>query len=210
MAVSLDHLSGGRFDLGIGWGSVPDELDRFGVHPEPPAVRSARLAETLEVLQRLFTGEPVDHDGAFFTLRSAQQRPVPVNGAIPVLIGGGGPKLTMPLVARFADWWNCPSYAVDNLAELRPLAGTARVSTQHPVGLAASTAVREEVAELAQRRFRGWGGLLVGTPDEIVDAMISEVHQGVERFYVPFTDFATTDTIELFAREVIPAVRAAA
>ncbi|HEX7094539.1 MAG TPA: LLM class flavin-dependent oxidoreductase, partial [Acidimicrobiales bacterium] len=96
MAVSLDHLSGGRFDLGIGWGSVPDELDRFDVHPEPPSVRSRRLAETLDIFERLCTGEPVDHDGEFWHLRNAQQRPVPVNGRIPVLIGGGGPKLTMP------------------------------------------------------------------------------------------------------------------
>jgi alkanesulfonate monooxygenase SsuD/methylene tetrahydromethanopterin reductase-like flavin-dependent oxidoreductase (luciferase family) len=207
MAVSLDHLSGGRFDLGIGWGSVPDELERFGLHPEPAAVRSARLAETLEVLTRLFTGEPVDHEGRFFTLRGAQQRPVPVDGTIPVLIGGGGPKLTMPLVARFADWWNCPSYAVDQLAELQPLAGRARVSTQHPVGLAPTAAALDEVRELADRRFRGWGGLLVGTPDQVAEALIGEVRAGVERFYVPFTDFATPATVELFAREVIPAVR---
>jgi alkanesulfonate monooxygenase SsuD/methylene tetrahydromethanopterin reductase-like flavin-dependent oxidoreductase (luciferase family) len=207
MAVSLDHLSGGRFDLGIGWGSVPDELERFGVHPEPAAVRSARLAETLEVLALLLTGEPVDHDGRFFSLRGAQQRPVPLNGTIPVLIGGGGPTLTMPLVARFADWWNCPSYAVDRLDELLPLAGRARVSTQHPVGLAPSAAALDGVRDLAHRRFRGWGGLLVGTPDQVAETLIREARTGVERFYVPFTDFATPETVELFAREVIPAVR---
>ena len=48
-----------------------------------------------------------------------------------------GPKLTMPLVERFADWWNCPGYALDRIDELRPLAGRARISTQHPIGLAA-------------------------------------------------------------------------
>jgi alkanesulfonate monooxygenase SsuD/methylene tetrahydromethanopterin reductase-like flavin-dependent oxidoreductase (luciferase family) len=209
MAVSLDHLSEGRFDLGIGWGSVPEELERFGVHPEPPARRSARLRETLEVLRLLFNGEPVDFAGRFFTLAGAQQRPTP-RGHIPVLIGGGGPKLTMPLVAEYADWWNCPSYAVDRLDELRPQAGTARVSTQHPIGLAPSTAALDEVQELARRRFGSWGGLLVGTPDQLVDALLAEVHRGVERFFLPFTDFASPATIALFGREVIPAVRAAA
>jgi alkanesulfonate monooxygenase SsuD/methylene tetrahydromethanopterin reductase-like flavin-dependent oxidoreductase (luciferase family) len=208
MAVSLDHLSGGRFDLGIGWGSVPAELERFDLLPESPAVRSARLAETLEILELLFAGDPFDHAGRFYTLREAQQRPVPVAGRLPILIGGGGPKLTMPLVERFADWWNCPSYAVDQLAELRPLAGDARVSPQHPVGLAASSASLEEVAGLAQRRFGGWGGLLVGTPDQVAAALVAEAQQGVEQFFVPFTDFAPPETIELFAREVIPAVHA--
>jgi alkanesulfonate monooxygenase SsuD/methylene tetrahydromethanopterin reductase-like flavin-dependent oxidoreductase (luciferase family) len=209
MAVSLDHLSAGRFDLGIGWGSVPDELDRFGLHPEPPATRSARLAETLEVLDLLFSGEPFDFDGRFFTLRGAQQRPGPVDGRIPVLIGGSGATLTMPLVDRFADWWNCPSYGVDRLDELRPLAGRARISTQHPIALAPTAAARDQVAELAQRRFGNWGGLLVGTPDEIVEALTAEARSGVERFYVPFTDFAAPATIALFGREVIPAVRRA-
>ena len=171
-------------------------------------MRSARLAETLEILELLFAGEPFDHDGRFYTLRDAQQRPVPVGGRIPILIGGGGPKLTMPLVARFADWWNCPSYAVDQLAELRPLAGNARVSTQHPIGLAPSSATLDEVSELARRRFGGWGGLLVGTPDQVAEALVAEARQGVEQFFVPFTDFAPPETIELFAREVIPAVHA--
>jgi alkanesulfonate monooxygenase SsuD/methylene tetrahydromethanopterin reductase-like flavin-dependent oxidoreductase (luciferase family) len=209
MAVSLDHLSGGRFDLGIGWGSVPAELERFDVHPERPAIRSARLAETLAILSGLFTGEPFDHEGRFWTLRGAQQRPAPLGGHIPILIGGGGPKLTMPLVARYADWWNCPSYAVDRLAELTPLAGAARISTQHPVGLAANPAALDEVASTAQKRFGGWGGLLVGTPDQISEALIAEARLGVEQFFVPFTDFASPATIELFGREVIPAVQAA-
>jgi alkanesulfonate monooxygenase SsuD/methylene tetrahydromethanopterin reductase-like flavin-dependent oxidoreductase (luciferase family) len=209
MAVSLDHLSQGRFDLGIGWGSVPNELTRFDLHPEPPRVRSARLAETLEILEKLFTGEPVDHEGRFWTLRNAQQRPTPLAGRIPILIGGGGPTLTMPLVARHADWWNCPSYAVDQLDELRPLAGTARVSTQHPIGVARSSADLDEITQLANRRFTGWGGLVIGTPDQIAEALIAEVRAGVERFYLPFTDFAPPDTIELFGGEVIPAVRAA-
>jgi alkanesulfonate monooxygenase SsuD/methylene tetrahydromethanopterin reductase-like flavin-dependent oxidoreductase (luciferase family) len=209
MAVSLDHLSRGRFDLGIGWGSVPAELERFDLLPEPPRVRSARMAETLEILERLFTGEPVDYEGRFFTLREAQQKPTPLAGRIPILIGGGGPTLTMPLVARYADWWNCPSYSVAQLDELRPLVGSARVSTQHPIGLAASADDLDEVTRHAERRFVGWGGVLVGTADRIVEALVAEARTGVERFYLPFTDFGTPDTIARFGREVIPAVREA-
>jgi alkanesulfonate monooxygenase SsuD/methylene tetrahydromethanopterin reductase-like flavin-dependent oxidoreductase (luciferase family) len=208
-AVSIDHLSGGRFDLGIGWGSVPDELERFDCNNEPPAVRSARMAETLEVLTKLFSGEAFDHDGRFWHMRAAQQQPTPVNGTLPVIIGGGGPKLTMPLVARYADWWNCPSYSVDDLDALRPLVGRARISIQHPITIAANDAGLADIVGPARKRFGNWGGTIEGTPDVVAAALVDEARKGVEQFFVMFTDFASAASLELFGREVIPAVRAA-
>ena len=205
MIVSLDHLSGGRFDLGIGWGSVPDEMERFGIGDEPPAVRAARLRETLEVVQALLTGEMVNHKGRFFELRGAQQQPTPVNGHIPILIGGAGRKLTMPLVRDFADWWNCPVYGMAELDELIPLAGNARLSVQRAIGLAPSSAARDEVVATAQRRFGDWA-LVAGTPDEVAAALSADRALGAEQFVLQFTDFATPDTLSLFASEVIPAV----
>ena len=205
MIVSLDHFSGGRFDLGIGWGSVPDELGRFGIGDEPPAVRAARLRETLEVVQALLTGEPVDYQGRFFQLENAQQQPTPVNGHIPILIGGAGRKLTMPLVRDFADWWNCPVYGVAELAELIPLAGNARLSVQRAIGLAPSSAARDEVVATAQRRFGDWA-LVAGTPDEVAAALNADRAMGAEQFVLQFTDFAAPDTLNLFASEVMPAV----
>jgi alkanesulfonate monooxygenase SsuD/methylene tetrahydromethanopterin reductase-like flavin-dependent oxidoreductase (luciferase family) len=209
-AVSLDHLSGGRFELGLGWGSQPGELARFGLPEESAATRAARLEEYLTVLSALFSGASVDHDGAFYPLRGAQQNPPPLAGRIPILIGGGGPKLTMPLVARYADWWNCPTYAVARLDELRPLAGNARVSTQHAVGLAAGPDDLARVTELAQRRFGGWGSLITGPPGRVADHLSGLASRGVERFYLQFSDFGTRETLELFAAEVIPAVQAEA
>jgi alkanesulfonate monooxygenase SsuD/methylene tetrahydromethanopterin reductase-like flavin-dependent oxidoreductase (luciferase family) len=210
MVVTIDHLSGGRFDLGLGWGSVPVELDTFGLLPEPAAVRSERLAETLEILELLFTGEPVDYDGRHYQLRNAQQRPRPLAGKVPVLVGGIGEKLTLPLVRRFADWWNCPSYGISRLEELRPLVGDVRVSTQHPIGLAVGRTDRDDVVGLAEKRFGNWGGLIAGTPEEVVAELSREAALGVELFLVPFSDFGTVETIERFGREVMPAVRAGA
>ena len=69
MAATLDVVSGGRLELGIGWGSVPDELRRYGFGDEPPARRAARLRETLEILAAMFTGEPFDHHGEHFDLQ---------------------------------------------------------------------------------------------------------------------------------------------
>jgi alkanesulfonate monooxygenase SsuD/methylene tetrahydromethanopterin reductase-like flavin-dependent oxidoreductase (luciferase family) len=204
--VSLDHLSGGRFELGIGWGSVPGELERFGLPAEAPARRSARLEEYLKVWNALFTGDPVDFDGEFVTLRGAQLTPRPLAGRIPVLIGGGGARLTMPLVARYADWWNCPGYAFDRFDLLKPLAGQTRISTQHPVGLAATAADVPAVSSLTQRRFSGWGGLITGTAADVAGTLADLQARGVERFYLQFSDFGTPDTLARFGADVIPAV----
>jgi alkanesulfonate monooxygenase SsuD/methylene tetrahydromethanopterin reductase-like flavin-dependent oxidoreductase (luciferase family) len=206
--VSLDHLSGGRCELGIGSGSVPAELARFGLPFEDAVTRSARLEEYLKVLAALFTGQPVDFDGEFFTLRGAQLSPPPLTGHIPLVIGGGGARLTMPLVARYADWWNCPSYAADRLDQLRPLAGGARISSQHPVGLASTAADVPAITALAERRFAGWGGLITGTAAEVAGQFAQLRAHGVERFYLQFSDFATPETLVRFGAEVIPSVRA--
>jgi len=209
MAATLDVLSNGRLELGLGWGSVDAELRTFGIDAGPAPERAARLRETLEILPRMFTGEPFDYTGAHYKLAGAVGRPVPVQPRIPVHIGGAGPKLTMPLVREFADWWNCPSYAADRLAEVRPLAGEARVSVQHPVGLAAGDADRDEVAAIVARRFGSWGGVVTGTPSQVADALVGDVELGARGFVLQFQDFGATTTLDRFMTEVAPAVRAA-
>src|SRR5439155_5626717 len=210
MAAPLDVLSDGRLELGLGWGSVDAELRTFGIDAGPAPERAARLRETLEILPRMFTGDPFDYAGAHYELAGAVGRPVPVQPRVPVHIGGAGPKLTMPLVREFADWWNCPSYAADRLAEVRPQAGPARVSVQHPVGLAAGDADRDEVAAIVARRFGSWGGVVTGTPSQVADALAADVELGARGFVLQFHDFGATATLDRFMSDVAPAVRAAA
>jgi alkanesulfonate monooxygenase SsuD/methylene tetrahydromethanopterin reductase-like flavin-dependent oxidoreductase (luciferase family) len=210
MAATVDVLSRGRLELGLGWGSVDAELRAFGIDAGPAAERAARLRETLEILPRMFSGAPFDYAGTYYRLEGARGRPTPEQSRVPLHIGGAGRKLTMPLVREFADWWNCPSYAADRLAELRPLAGNARVSVQHPVGLAAGAENRGEVAEVVTRRFGSWGGVVTGTPTEVVDALAADVALGARGFVLQFHDFGTAATLERFMTEVAPAVRAAA
>ena len=207
MAASLDVITEGRLDLGLGWGSVEAEFRSFGFPVEPAKVRATRLAETLEILERMFRGERFSFRGRFHVLEDAVGRPVPVQRKIPIHIGGGGRRFTLPLAARYADWWNCPSYAVDDLAELIPLAGNARVSVQHPIGLASNKAVKDTVKAEAERRFGAWGGLITGTPQEVADALAREVELGVELFILQFWDFGSAKSLRLFAREVVPALR---
>jgi len=209
MAATLDVVSNGRLDLGIGWGSVPDELATYGFGPEPPARRAARLRETLEVIDLMFSGERFDYEGTQVQLRGAVGRPVPVQHRIPIHIGGGGPRLTMPLVAQFADWWNCPGYALDRIDDLRAQAGTARVSVQHPIGLAPDAASRAGVVETVEKRFGAWRGVVAGTATEVADTLAAEVAQGVEGFVLQFSDFGTPETVERFMSDVAPVIREA-
>jgi alkanesulfonate monooxygenase SsuD/methylene tetrahydromethanopterin reductase-like flavin-dependent oxidoreductase (luciferase family) len=208
MASTLDVISQGRFELGLGWGSVPAELDMFGVGRGAPAYRAARLAETVEVVTRLCAGETVTFHGAHVSLDGAFIRPLPIQQPLPVHIGGGGASLTLPLVRRFATGWSCPSYAVDRLAELLPLTGDTDVSVQHPLAVVFDEAERAAVVGTAQRRFGSWGGVVAGTVAEVADVLAAEAGVGVGRFVVQLWDFATPDTIRRVAAELFPAVAA--
>lgn len=213
-AATLDHASGGRFELGIGWGSVPEELDTFGVGAAPPAERVARLAETLDVVRALWTGEPVDYEGRFFRLRGAQQRPAPTR-RIPVVVGGAGPR-TLALVRTHADWWNVPIQSLDRLDRPDDLAGQigeARVSAQVMVALVPSEAERGAITDQVARRFGGTvmgRTMVVGTAAELADHFAGLRARGVERCYVWFADFAPPETLGRFAEVVAAAGSAGA
>ena len=112
------RLSGGRFELGLGWGSWDGEFSMFGVGPATSPARVRRMRETLEVLRALWTGETVDYHGEFHQLSRARQAPGPL-GRIPVVIGGAGPA-TLALVREFADWWNAQVTQLHRLEQARP------------------------------------------------------------------------------------------
>ena len=198
-AVSLDHASGGRFELGIGWGSVAGELGTFGVGSQEPKVRLSRLRESLEIITALWTGETLDYEGEHFSLHGAQQVPGPL-GHIPIVIGGAG-KGTMRVVAEHADWWNVHTGIVDKLDEMRPLAGNARCSLQVQVAFVPPSAPRDEIEATARRRFGRTP--IVGTAPELVEYFGSLRERGVERVYVWFCDFAALDTLSAFGDAVI-------
>jgi alkanesulfonate monooxygenase SsuD/methylene tetrahydromethanopterin reductase-like flavin-dependent oxidoreductase (luciferase family) len=203
-AVSLDHASGGRFELGIGWGSWADDFTRFGVGPAEPAARVRRLRETLEVLRALWSGETVSYDGEFHQLKDAAQAPVPL-GTIPVVIGGTGPR-TLALVSDFADWWNVPVAQLHRIEDARPRAGAARVSVQQMVAFVPEGSDRAAVAAPATRRF-GPMDPVIGTGAELADHFGRLAGRGVERVYAWFCDFAAPDTLAAFGAEVISQCR---
>ena len=203
-AVTLDHASRGRFELGIGWGSVVEEFTTYGVQPIPARERVGRLKETLEIMRALWTGEALDYDGEWFQLVAARQMPTPLT-KIPIVIGGTGPK-TMELVAEHADWWNVPVHQLDRLDEMRGRAGDARVSIQRMYTFSPAGGDRAAIEEVAQKRF-GYSSRVVGGSSEMLDHFHEMQEHGVERFYVWFTDFAAPETVEAFGAEVISSFR---
>jgi alkanesulfonate monooxygenase SsuD/methylene tetrahydromethanopterin reductase-like flavin-dependent oxidoreductase (luciferase family) len=201
-AVTLDHASRGRFELGIGWGSVVEEFTTYGVRPIPARERVGRLKETLEIVRALWTGETIDYSGEWFELVSARQMPIPLT-KIPIVIGGTGPK-TMALVAEHADWWNVPVHQLDRLDGMRDRAGDARVSIQRMYTFSPDGSDRAAIEGAAEKRF-GYSSRVVGGSSEMLDHFRSMQERGVERFYVWFTDFAPVATLEAFGAEVISA-----
>jgi alkanesulfonate monooxygenase SsuD/methylene tetrahydromethanopterin reductase-like flavin-dependent oxidoreductase (luciferase family) len=199
-AVSIDHASRGRFELGIGWGSVPEELATFGVGSIGSRERVTRLRESLEIIRALWSGETFDHAGEHFRLERARQAPGPL-GHIPIVIGGVGPR-TLALVRDFADWWNVHVGHMERIEELRPQVGDARVSVQQTVALVPRGGDREAVTAAAQRRF-GYSRPRIGTGPELLDYYGRLRERGIERVYTWFCDFAPPETIAEFGEEVV-------
>lgn len=196
-AVTLDAISGGRFDLGLGWGSWPAEFERFGLPDGDDApARVARMDQTLELLHQYWG----------LTGSGEIQEPRPER-KIPLVIGGTGPK-TMDLVRRYADWWNVPSHQLDRLPKLLPTVGDVGVSVQLMVGFIGAGADRDAVVAASTRRFGHLGsGLVCGNADELRAHFADLAAQGVRRFYVWFADFAAPATLREFSDTVIRDVR---
>ena len=171
-AVTVDHASNGRLELGIGAAWYEPEHRRLGLDFPPTSERFDLLEDQLEIFVRLFTGEVVSYDGHRVSLHGAQLRPLPVQQPRPpIWIGGSGPRRALPLVARYADMWHTDTIAnyrdasdrVDRLAEQ---AGR----DPSVIGRAASLSLSEpwdEVRRNAQaRRDLGLDYLVCSWPSE--------------------------------------------
>lgn len=106
MAVSVDHISSGRLELGIGAASHQGEHLGYGIPFPSAGTRIDMLDEACEIIRRLWTEDAVTHEGRFWTLTEALGNPKPVQDRIPIVIGGTGERKTLRVVARHADEWN--------------------------------------------------------------------------------------------------------
>jgi len=224
MATTLDHISGGRIELGIWSGSVPEEFAQAGIPLPPMRERSEQLGEALQVLRSMFTRERTTFAGNHYQLDDLPNLPAPSTPGGPrIHIGGVGERYTLPLVARYADVWNLAAFAssqyqhkravLDDLcAQVGRDPSTLAVSQQIVIGVAADATGVTAVQALAQKRYGGPGwdlehGACIGTPDQVVQGLRQRVEQGVRTFLCVLPDRGAGSSLELLAREVMPAFR---
>jgi F420-dependent oxidoreductase-like protein len=106
MAATVDHISGGRLVLGLGAGWQENEHLAYGIPLYDIRERLARLEEACRVIKGLFTDPRTTFHGKYYQLEDAPLEPKPVQDPLPLLIGGGGEKITLRIAARYADEWN--------------------------------------------------------------------------------------------------------
>ena len=106
MVATLDHITAGRVVLGLGSGWQENEHDQYGLPFYTTRERLERLDEACQIIKSLYTNPKTDFDGKFYKLSDASLEPKPVQHPLPLLIGGGGEKRTLRIVAEHANEWN--------------------------------------------------------------------------------------------------------
>jgi F420-dependent oxidoreductase-like protein len=106
MAATADHVTGGRFTLGVGAGWQVNEHEQYGIELPPVKQRLDRFVEALEVLHGLLRTPSATFEGEYYQLRDAVCEPKPLQARLPILVGGGGERRMLGIVARYADVWN--------------------------------------------------------------------------------------------------------
>ena len=217
MASAVDSLAGGRLRLGIGAGWQEREHETYGFDLLDTDRRFARFEEGLEIITRLLrSDEPVSFDGEFYRLRDAVlMPPSPRPGGPPIVIGGNGPRRTLPLAARYADEWNAVFAPAKRFAEL-----DARLDELLQEAGRAPEQVRRTLMTRAifgrttagvERKLRGQSaddlrprGVIVGTAPEIAEQLARLEEAGVQRVMLQWLETDDLDGLEAMAQSVLP------
>jgi alkanesulfonate monooxygenase SsuD/methylene tetrahydromethanopterin reductase-like flavin-dependent oxidoreductase (luciferase family) len=219
--TSVDHLSGGRVECGIGAGWHEAEARAFGIPFPPIGVREDMLEEYAQCLRLLF--DPAitraTFAGRHFGLHDAPNNPKPLQPRLPIWIGGAGEKRTLRAVARYADGWNVPYVGPDDwTAKSRVLDQWCETEARDPgtiarsvnvgfyMGADARGAARHE-ATLA----RQWGqqlatrkGFLRGTPRQALEMVAAYRDAGVRRLNLAFRQGPYDwEALHAFVEEVV-------
>lgn len=219
-ATAVNDLSHGRLRLGIGAGWQAQEHDAFGFELGSMDERFARMEEGLNVVLKLTrSNEPVSFESDRYPLAEAQLLPRWQGSESPaIIIGGNGPKRTMPLVAKYADEWNALKGGMTvfsersaQLDELLQMEGrdpqSVRRSQMAGIIYAKDQAVLDadpdasRFAELLEK------GEVVGTPNQVTEILAAKSEAGVDAVILQWLDFDDIDGLEHFAATVLPQIR---
>jgi F420-dependent oxidoreductase-like protein len=220
--AQVDEMSGGRVEFGLGAGWFEGEHTAYGIPFPPLKERFDRMEEQLAIITGLWS-TPADatfsYDGAYYQLSESPALPKPVQRPkIPVIIGGGGPRRTPAMAAKYADEFNAAFRTLEDTASVfgrvrDACAEAGRDPASIVFSAAHLTCCGKDEAELARRAAAIGRGLpelreqgLVGTPSEVVDRIGAYAEAGASTMYLQILDLADLDHLELLASEVLPQV----
>ena len=221
MASAVDDLSNGRLHLGLGAGWQEREHYNYGWDLLDMNGRFARFEEGLQIISHLLQNdEPLDFDGAYYQLHEAVLLPRPQRpGGPPILIGGNGPKRTLPLAAKYANEWNGVYIPPQTFAERSELLDEMLVANgRQPsevrrslmTGLVFGKDQADLDAKLGQRTLSAdelrERGLVVGTGNELVAQLEAFAEAGVQRIMLQWIDLDDMAGLEKLGTAVLPQV----
>ncbi|GCE15850.1 LLM class flavin-dependent oxidoreductase [Tengunoibacter tsumagoiensis] len=226
MAADVDRVSKGRLILGLGMGDDEIEFKQLGLPFPNIRERQERLEETIQIIQGLWRGEPFHYQGTHFQLEGANGHPLPVQHPhVPLLIGGGGERVTLRQVAQYADMsnfgphiWTGSTFRLEDVQRKfetlnvhcetfgRPPETILR-SYFVPTLLVARTP-EEVVAKQSQFPLHkdSVKGAIVGTAEEVKVQIQTLVNMGIQYFII-YAFPTDTETLEIFAKEIMPAIQ---
>lgn len=214
-AATLQLLSGGRLILGLGAGWKEDEYRAYNYDFPRASTRIQQLDEAVQIIRKMWTESPANFTGKHYQINNAYCEPRP-NPMPPILIGGGGEKRTLRVVAEQADWWNLtgtPEEYNHKLGILRSHCDAVGrdydtiVKTWFGEGIMIAENETDAKRMMENTPYGITFPSTIYTPDQIAEHLQQYVALGVQHFIFRFTDFPNTDGIELFAEQVIPQFR---
>jgi alkanesulfonate monooxygenase SsuD/methylene tetrahydromethanopterin reductase-like flavin-dependent oxidoreductase (luciferase family) len=202
MAATLQTLTGGRLILGLGAGWKEDEYVAYGYPFPSTSTRMNQLEEALQVMRTLWTKMPATFEGKAYAVRDAYCAPQP-SPMIPILVGGGGERRTLAIVARYADWWNFNSCTVEEYgAKLAVLRGHCERVGRNPDEIRLSYLGTLSVAEDPARVLRHpQKHYIAGNAAEVTDEIERFGALGVRHFMFRIPNI---ETLEHFVGRVVP------
>ena len=225
MAATLDVISGGRLEVGLGGGWAEIEFRTFGLPFPPTAERLQAMDEAAAILRSLWTQPRTTFQGRWYTITDAPCEPKPAQARLPLWIGGAGRDLTLRTVARHADGWNVWAMAREEYGLLLAALdrhceqaqrdpASVRRSILTPFAIAETSAgVAAKHRALAQQIKPPFEDILksalVGTPEAIAEQVARWAESGVDHLILLLNAPYNHEDLTLFAREVAPKLRAA-
>jgi F420-dependent oxidoreductase-like protein len=216
IAAAVDQVSHGRLTLGVGAGWQQNEHASYGIALGTARERLDRFEEAVQILRSMLSQPRTTFPGQYFRLQDAPNQPAPVQGRMPLLIGGRGERRTMLIAARHADEWNSwttPELLAHKVSVLRAHCEQVgrdpreiRVSTQALLYLSTD----QEWLRDRRQPEPGWP-VIVGTPGEVADIVARYREAGADELIIPDSTLGSMarkkDTCDLFMQEVAPAFR---